>query len=159
MTLSIIEFIHTETQDGKAILDAFFATCMKFIQNYLTEFEDNYIAKICTTKELCTALTFKGGIRNTMVQVVSTNKDRTLEIERKFLLVLTSIQKYFSRVNHAYFESKPTLSPVCNQNDYKSLDFIDTMEFDIAVQSFSNINRIVRVHINMKLPQIGRAYV
>ena len=134
------------------MLDAFFATCMKFIQNYLTEFEDNRIAKICTAKELGTALTFKGGIENTMVQVVSTNKDRALEIERKFLPVLTSIQKYFSRVNHAYFESIPTLSPVCNEDDYKSLDFIDTMEFDIAVQSFSNINRIVRFHVNMKLP-------
>ena len=29
--LSIIEFIHTKTQDGKTILDVFFATCMKFI--------------------------------------------------------------------------------------------------------------------------------
>ena len=26
------------------------------------------------------------------------------------------------------------------------------MEFEVAVQSFSNINRIVRFHINMKLP-------
>ena len=125
---------------------------MKIIQSYLTEFEDNNIAKICTAKELGTALTFKGGLRNTMVQIVSTNKDRTFEIERKFLPVLTSIQKYFSRVNYAYFESIPTLSPVCVKDDYKSLDFIDIMEFDVAVQSFSNINHIVQFHINMKLP-------
>ena len=75
-----------------------------------------------------------------------------MEIERKFLLVLTSIQKYFSRVNRAYFESIPTLSPGCAKDYYKSLDFIDTMEFVVAVQSFSNINRIVWFHINMKLP-------
>ena len=31
--LVISEFIHTETQDGKTILDAFFACCMKFIDN------------------------------------------------------------------------------------------------------------------------------
>ena len=116
------------------------------------EFEDNRIAKICTAKELGTALTFKGGLRNTMVQIVSTNKDRTFEIERKFLPVLTSIQKYFSQVSHAYFESIPTLSPGCAKDYYKSLDFIDTMEFDVAVQSFSNINHIVQFHINMKLP-------
>ena len=69
--LSIIEFIHTEIQDGKTLLDAFFATCMKFIQNYLAvAYEDNQVAKICTAKELGAALAFRGGMKNTMIQVV-----------------------------------------------------------------------------------------
>ena len=119
---------------------------------YLAEFEDNCTAKICTAKELGTALAFKGVKGNTMIQVVSNNKKRTMDIEKKKLLpVLISMQKYLGRVNHAYFKSIPTLSPLYNTYDHYSLDFIDTMEFRIAVQLFSNINHIVRFHINMKL--------
>ena len=33
--LGIIEFIHTETQDGKTILDVHFARCMKFINHFM----------------------------------------------------------------------------------------------------------------------------
>ena len=76
---------------------------------YLAEFEDNCTAKICTAKELGTALAFKGVKGNTMIQVVSNNKKRTMDIEKKKLLpVLISMQKYLGRVNHAYFKSMPT---------------------------------------------------
>ena len=38
------------------------------------------------------------------------------------------------------------------QNDDTCLDIINAMKFDIGVQSFSHINRIVNFHVDMKLP-------
>ena len=35
-SLSIIEFVHTKTQDGKTILDVFFARCMKYVKSYIS---------------------------------------------------------------------------------------------------------------------------
>ena len=156
--LAISEFIHTETQDGKTILDAFFARCMKFINNWISKQEKNKVKRIGTATELGKALSHNGGIQNTMIQVLNTNKDHTSKVEKKFVNVTKTLHKYFTRVNHAYFKdhsedatNNSTLSDKL-QNDDTCLDIINDMKFDIGVQSFSHINRIVNFHIDMKLP-------
>ena len=39
------------------------------------------------------------------------------------------------------------------QNDDACLDIINDMKFDIGVQSFSQINRVINFHVDMKLPK------
>ena len=154
-SLSIIEFIHTETQDGKTILDAFFARCMKFVKNYISIHDTNKVKKIGTALELGKALSHGGGMNNTMVQVLTTNKEVTSKIEKKFEDVIKGFSKYFSRVNHVYFRKSGTIS--LHTSDIQSklidndtyLDIIDNITFDVGVQTFSNIDRIINFHIDM----------
>ena len=150
--ISIIEFLHTETQDGKTILDAHFARCMKFVKHFMSSSMTNRICKIGTARGLAYALSDKGGITNTMVQVVNTDRDKVLQINSKFSPVLDSFKTYFTRINHAYFQ-KPSsecenyVNPT--QEDIDSLKVIDNMSFKVGVQSYSKINRIIYFHIDM----------
>jgi len=157
--LAISEFIHTETQDGKTILDDFFARSMKFINNWLAKQDQNKVKRIGTATDLGRALSHNGGIRNMMVQVLTTNKEQTSKVEKKFMNVTKNLHKYFTRVNHAFFKNHNTddadgskLSDTI-QNDDTCLDIINDMKFDIGVQSFSQINRIINFHVDMKLPE------
>ena len=157
--LAISEFIHTEIQDGKTILDAFFARSMKFINNWIAKQDQNKVKRIGTATDLGRALSHNGGIRNMMVQVLTTNKEQTSKVEKKFTNVTKNLHKYFTRVNHAFFKDHNTddadSSKISDtiQNDDTCLDIINDMKFDIGVQSFSQINRIINFHVDMKLPE------
>ena len=81
-----------------------------------------------------------------MIQVLTTNKDHTSKVEKKFADVIKNLQKYCTRVNRAYFKhhssdegDNPTFSDKL-QNDDTCLDIINDMKFGIGVQSFSLIN-------------------
>ena len=149
--LCISEFIHTETQDGFTILNAHFARMMKFNQRYMTTCVENQVVKINTPSALGFALAHNGGVRNVGVQVVNTNVEHTNKIEKSFLEVTKRLKTYFTRVNHAYFyppeRSIDDISSISNDDTIST--FIVTMIFDIGVQSYSNINRIVNFHIDM----------
>ena len=82
--LGIIEFIHTETQDGKTILDAHFARCMKFINHFMSTCVRNQVIKINTPSALGYALSHNGGIKNVGEQVINCNMAETRQIEEKF---------------------------------------------------------------------------
>ena len=149
--LSITEFIHTETQDGKTILDAHFARMMKFVRQFMSSCDDNEVKKINTPGTLGYALSHNGGVKNVGVQVVNTNNAVTRNIEEKFVAVTKVLKTYFTRVNHAYFypPDKATTEGESYSSDMSACDIIDTMLFNIGVQSYSNINRIVNFHIDM----------
>ena len=97
-SLATIEFIHKETQDGKTILDAFFARCMKFVKSYISIHTTNKIKKIGTALELGEALAYQGGMNNAMVQVLTTNKQVTSSIEKQFEDVIKGFSKYFQEL-------------------------------------------------------------
>jgi len=149
--LGITEFIHTETQDGKTILDAHFARCMKFINHFMSNCIRNQVIKINTPGALGYALSHNGGIKNVGVQVVNCNMAETRQIEQKFEHVTKVLKSYFSRVNHAYFYPKQKVS-IETTTDMCACDILKTMIFDIGVQSYSNINQIINFHIDMTQP-------
>ena len=64
---SLNSHTHTITQDGKTNLDAFFARCMEFVERYISVHNTNKINKIGTALELGKALSYHGGINNSMV--------------------------------------------------------------------------------------------
>ena len=93
----------------------------------LGQIEDNKVKRINTAFEIAKALAHNGGIRDSMIQVVNTNEDQVIKIEKKFENVIKNMSKFFSRVNHSYFVSS-------NQHwlevtDYKEslVDLIDDM--------------------------------
>ena len=71
---------------------------MKFVKNYISVHDTNKVKKIGTALELGKALSHGGGMNNTMVQVITTNKEVTSKIEKKFEDVIKGFSKYFSRV-------------------------------------------------------------
>ena len=150
--LRIIEFIHTETQDGKTILDAHFARMMKFIRHFMSTSVENQVKKINTPSTLGYALSHNGGVRNVGVQVVNSNIVETKKIEDKFNAVTKILKTYFTQVNHAYFYSSTTDDTQWSDTSTPITDLIDAMVFNIGVQSYSNINRIVNFHVDMSKP-------
>ena len=69
-------------------------------------------------------------------------------------------EKIFSRVNHVYFTDHTQLPEDSESQimqtvsiDYKCLDIIDNIKFDIGVQAFLNLNRVVTFHVDMKNPK------
>ena len=128
---------------------------MKYVKSYISVQTTNKTNRIGTAFELGKALSYKGGMNNTMVQVVPTNKQVTSNIEKKFKDVIKGFSNYFSRVNHAYFKSNSSngLSSAELQtklrNDDTLLEIIDHIKFDVGVQSFLNIDRIINFRIDM----------
>ena len=43
LNIPIEQFIHTETQDGKTVLDAHFARCKRFLKVFMKTWRMNYI--------------------------------------------------------------------------------------------------------------------
>ena len=112
--------------------------------------------KKCTATDFGHVLAHNGGINNAMIQVLRTDTVTSTAIECKFELVVKEFQKYFARINHAYFSVPRLVGGDLGQTldlSYLGLDIIDEMIFDIGVQSFSNINRIVNFHVDMTKPK------
>ena len=74
--VKITRFIHTETQDGKSLLDAHFATCTKWVREYLKEGHN-----AVTAAQLFAALMSHGGLPNTLAKLIC--HDRT-KLQRLF---------------------------------------------------------------------------
>ena len=148
--ISIVEFIHTETQDGKTILDAHYARCNQHLRHFLTEIKTNKVVKINTPLSLAIALSRHGGMKNVAIQIVRTDYIRSRSIEMQFEEVTKDFKLYFSRINHAYFY--PLETTHCGINNLTPLnEIINSLKFTVGVQAFSNINRVVKFHIDMKL--------
>ena len=71
---------------------------------------------------------------------------------KKFENAIKTLTKYFTRINHAYFtntSSNTHLSSVVGTIN-QHIELIDLMKFEIGVQSFSNIDRIVWFHVDSR---------
>jgi len=148
--ISIVEFVHTETQDGKTILDAHYARCNQHLRHFLSEIKTNKVVKINTPLSLGIALSQHGGMKNVAIQIVRTDYIRSRSIELQFEEVSKGLKLYFSRLNHAYFY--PLETTYCDINNIVYVkEIIDTMKFTVGVQAFSNINQVVKFHIDMTL--------
>jgi hypothetical protein len=105
--VKIRRIIHSETQDGKTgVCDGYGATagrhCKRALKRRREATEYN---KICTPKELAQALASNGGLRNSGVQLVGTDRiGRLAEIVESFKPCVESSADYFARANDiAYF--------------------------------------------------------
>jgi len=126
--LKIIQFIHTETQDGKTVLDAHFATCMRFLTHFMRTWYKNRVTTINTPNGLGYALAWKGGIPNVMVQVVKINRHHVEKIFKKFQPISNQLKKYFSRVNMKHFFGSTKI----HTGIENVLEQLNTVKFEIG---------------------------
>ena len=108
-SVRIISFIHTETQDGKTVLDAHFARCMRFLNHFMKTWKRNKVTRINTPKGLGFALAWNGGMTNVMVQVVRTNREFMSKVQQLFEPILKVMKQYFTRVNQIDFVSESNI--------------------------------------------------
>ena len=66
---------------------------MEFVERYISVHNTNKINKIGTALELGKALSYHGSINNSMVQVITTNKQVTTKIEKKFKDIIKGFSK------------------------------------------------------------------
>lgn len=80
----ISRIMHTETQDGKGITDSHFAIMMRWLRTFVTNFIANKIRRINTPPGLAYALSWRGGVANSSVQLVEVDRDH-IEFLANFL--------------------------------------------------------------------------
>ena len=126
---------------------------VKFIRHFMSTSVENEVKKINTPRTLDYALLHNRCVKNVVFQVVNSNIVETSnKIEDKFNAVTKILKTYFTRVNYAYFYSSINNDTQWSDTSTPIKDLIDTMVFNIGVQSYSNINHIVNFHIDMSKP-------
>ena len=139
--LRIKTFIHTETQDGKTVLDAHFARCMRFLSHFMKTWKRNKITRINTANGLGFALAWNGGMKNVMVQVIKTDRTQMNNIQQVFEPIIKKMKQFFTRVNHINFISETSID--------NKLELINQFNFKIGIQSYSNIGRVSTFEVDL----------
>lgn len=140
--LFISEFIHSETQDGKTILDAHFAVSARHLDMFMKVWVNNGIKRIQTPRGLAFGLSSNNGVNNSMVQLVEINNEKLEEFEKTFLPLQKQLKQYFSRVNNIYFE-KPSERDHEEINQYIIDGTTPSIVTKFKVQAFTGIDRAV----------------
>ena len=91
----ISQFIHSETQDGKTLLDAHVTTTNRHLLVFMKVWRDNHVTKIQTPAGLAFALSFNAGIRNAIVQLIEPNRTILQSLEHALMGVVKVMKDYF----------------------------------------------------------------
>jgi len=83
-------FLHSETQDGKSLLDAHFAHATALLKRYLKRIRNNRLNKITSPNELAYGLADLGGLQNCGIQLVVFDEDVCKKL-------VTILEKYKAR--------------------------------------------------------------
>ena len=100
----IANFIYSETQHGKTILDAHFASSNCHLKNFMMTYKQNRITRIQSLQGLAYTLSFNSGVKNTVVQLIELSKTTLTQIATTLDPIDKKRKEYFSRVNHIFFE-------------------------------------------------------
>ena len=103
--VQITRFIHTETQDGKGLVDAHFARGTWHIKRFVKTKKDNHIKKIVAPQEVARALGWNGGINNSSVMLVEIDRTHLKRMNRFMKGMVSEGNTYFSRMNEIHFKS------------------------------------------------------
>ena len=138
----ISEYLHSETQDGKTILDAHYGTCVRHLKKFMKVWRPNVVTRIQTPKGLAFALTYSGGLLNSVVQLVQIDHMKLETLRQKFEPITQKLKEYFNRVNHIYFE------PISDSSTNDPDDVILNGTFTFEASAFSGVGRKVKFFIN-----------
>ena len=94
----IKRFLHTETQDGKGVIDAHFSTGMRHVIRRINEGVD-----VRTPGKLYAALSSHGGPKNTTVKLHRLDLGRMSQLEKACEIILKREKVHFGRVNDIEF--------------------------------------------------------
>ena len=102
----IRSFVHSETQDGKSLLDAHFAHATALIKRFLRRVRQNILNNVTSPVELAKALADQGSLKNCAVQLVTFDLDVSSKLEELRLEIepaSTKLGDYFARANEFWF--------------------------------------------------------
>ena len=140
----ICDFVHSETQHGKTILDAHFASTNRHLKNFMLTYKQNRVTRIQTAHGLAFALSFNSGVRNTMIQLVEFDEGKSALLSTALTQIVKSAKEYFTRVNHIYYELPQDYIP------YNEIyDKLSSISFSIKVQAFSGIDHPVAFNVDI----------
>jgi hypothetical protein len=134
--IRIERIVHTETQDGKSLLDAHFARGTKQAVKYIKTCPSSENKQIGTPKELGMALAWNGGIQNACVQLVNVDRRGRLP-ELRACLDSCGLQamEFFGRANEIRFVDEKNASKYAIW-DPRSWDHFS---FTIRVWAYSGV--------------------
>ena len=138
----VSEYLHSETQDGKTILDAHYGTCVRHLKKFMKVWRPNVVTRIQTPKGLAFALTYSGGLLNSIVQLVEIDHMKLETLRQKLEPITQKLKEYFNRVNHIYFQQLSESST--NDPDEEILNG----SFSFEASAFSGVGRKVKFFIN-----------
>ena len=148
----IEQFIHTETQDGKTVLDAHFARCMRFLKVFMKTWRMNCITRINTPNGLGYALAWKGGITNVMVQVVKINRTFVSKLQDTFKPAIEKLKQYFTRVNQVKFLSTSKIHISTGLQDI--LQQLKKFKFTVGVRSYSDVDQLCTFEVDLSTKDV-----
>ena len=96
---NLVRILHTETADGKCLIDAHFATGGEFVRSYIIERKD-----AATPLQVFEALGSNGGLNNSIVQLVRINRVRLKELEEEYAVLIDTVGKMWKRSNDVFFK-------------------------------------------------------
>ena len=131
----ISDFLHSETQDGKTILDAHFATTNQHLKNFMLTYKQNRVTRIQTPHGLAFSLSFNSGVRNTMIQLLEFDAGKLEQLSTALNPIVKCAKEYFTRVNHIYYEVPEDHIPYDEIHNK-----LTSISFRIKVQAFSAID-------------------
>lgn len=141
----ISRYFHTETQDGKEIIDAGFGQASNHPMKYMKCRNVNKIRKIKTPAGLALALSWGGGVRNHVFQLVRLDRKRLSELCSLVKKVADKLGEYYSRANDVFY-----FAPIITAGDSDDmLDIARNLKFDMEVQAYSGIDRRVKFSIDV----------
>lgn len=92
-------FIHTETQDGKSVLDAHFAQAMKRVKSWVRQGHN-----CVTPTQLVVGLTSGGGTPNTFTDLIEYDREKLGESLDQLKGVISRVSKSLGRTNDILYE-------------------------------------------------------
>ena len=147
----ISAFVHTETQDGKSLLDAHFATSNQHLILFMKTWHSNRITRINTARGLAYALSFNLGLKNSMVQLVEINRQTVEHLKKIFDKLIVKLGEYYNRANHIVFDKTCTSgwsNSEINQDNH--VENIKNSTFNFAVMAYSNVTTPVQFCVSVK---------
>ena len=133
--IRVTRFIHTETQDGKSLLDAHFARGTKQVIKYIKTCPSVETKQVAAPVELAKALAWNGGIHNSCGQHVKVNRSHMDDFDKFLAKSSKEALEFFSRSNDIFYLSENNSSD-CNVSNPCSWEFVS---FCIRVFAHSGI--------------------
>lgn len=149
----ISSFIHTETQDGKCLINAHFTHATFKVHRWLKSVQRNTLKKATTPRELADALASDGGMPNCSLQLVSFEDGTTLSKLDRYVSIVSSVAsellEYFSRANEIkYFPDDDAKKPWAKL-DLSNPESWMKARFSIQVFAYSGIRKGATFNIDV----------
>jgi hypothetical protein len=104
--IRIKRLIHSETQDGKCLIDAHFTRGTRHVIRYIKTTPSTENKRVTSPKELAEALDWNGGIQNSRVQLIALDRTKLSQFTKAIEDITAQALEYFSRLSDIHFVSE-----------------------------------------------------